>query len=487
MQYRFFICKPSNEWSAARVLRQYCLHKFSYVENQDTLLPFNVKRLCQLLRKASGEAAGKQPMFKFRQVDWVWGVDPLQLVSVVTEYSLAQKVCDALSKCLAKDGLVLFDAEMGFLDAISEICQRERQEVVTLRLAHLRYCNLLRQKLNSADKPVHVSIYKLGDCVRVYDDAIRSPVVDTSIAVMRGELPCVAKQLYAILSESAEGHGKSVYCKDRCFVVKNKTEGYRLRFVLEGTGRSPMHLCWIENGEVKLELLHRMGMYRTRNSIKKLEGWSHACEEEDYIRSRLYFGEAFFTRGDLKNPADRFVDSYKISYRLKKYNMGLVYGRHPSKSPSEFCFCETEDDEDIYDSWKTESGFIITEEEAAPLLALIEEVIPYYYNYYYDSFHVRREEVEQILVRLKEVRAIVSRNPLDESLGKIAERLFTYSFAWPCLPCEDGKEDWTERKKNVLYSHRRELVALFDFFEWWLEGLRERPHCMFYGFHIIGP
>mgnify|MGYP004649857277 CR=1 FL=1 len=487
MQYRFFICKPSNELSAARVLRQFCLHKFTFVESPNVFLPFNVTSLCKLLRKASEEAVGEQPIFKFRQVEGVKTSDSLPLVMVITEYSLAQKVCDALSKCLVQEGLVLFDAEMGYRDAIMTITQRERQELITLRLAHLRYCNLLRQKLNSADKTVHVSIYKLGDCVRMYDDAIRSPVADTSIAVLRGELSSVAKQLYAILSESSEGHGESVYCKDGCFIVKNKTEGYRLRFVLEGTGKSPMNLCWIENGEVKLELLHRMGVYRTRKSIEKLEGFSKACEEEEYIRSRIYFGEAFFTRGDSGNPADRFVDSYKISCRLKKNNMGLVYGHHPSRSPSEFCFCETEDDEDIYDSWKTESGFIITEEEAAPLLALIEAVIPYYYNYYYDSFHVRREEVEQILVRLKEVRAIVSRNPLDESLGKIAERLFTYSFAWSCPPCEDGKEDWTERKKNVLYSHRRELVALFDFFEWWLEGLREKPHCMFYGFHIIGP
>ena len=85
------------------------------------------------------------------------------------------------------------------------------------------------------------------------------------------------------------------------------------------------------------------------------------------------------------------------------------------------------------------------------------------------------------------MRAIVSRNPLDESLGKIAERLFTYSFAWPSPPEEDDNEDWTERKKRILYSHRRELVALLDFFEWWLESLREKPHGYFYGFHVSGP
>ena len=143
MQYRFFICKPSNKCSVARVLRQFCLHSFVFVESPSAFRPFNVTRLCKLLRKASEEAVGKQPIFKFRQVEGDRTSDLLPLIAVVTEYSLGQKVCDVLSKCLDQEGLVLFDAEMGCRDAIMDIRQRERQEVITLRLAHLRYCIIL--------------------------------------------------------------------------------------------------------------------------------------------------------------------------------------------------------------------------------------------------------------------------------------------------------------------------------------------------------
>ncbi len=210
-------------------------------------------------------------------------------------------------------------------------------------------------------------------------------------------------------------------------------------------------------------------------------------EEVEYIRSRMYFGEAFYTRPEWRNPADRFVDSCKISRRLSKGNMELVYGRHPFKFGSAFCFCENEETDVGWDSWKTSSSFSISEEEAAPLLALVESVVPYYYNYYYDSFHVRKEEVEQILVRLKEVRAIVAKNPLDESLGKIGERLLTYSWIWPSPSGENSQQDWGKQEKSVLYSHRRELVALYDFFEWWLKGGLRDCHWMSEGFHIIGP
>ena len=95
--------------------------------------------------------------------------------------------------------------------------------------------------------------------------------------------------------------------------------------------------------------------------------------------------------------------------------------------------------------------------------------------------------MEQIIIRLKQVRAIASKNPLDKALGKIGERLFSYSFSWPCSAGEEDNLNWEEQKKGILYSHRRELVALYDFFEWWVTKQSEVPYRMYYGFNIIGP
>ena len=114
-----------------------------------------------------------------------------------------------------------------------------------------------------------------------------------------------------------------------------------------------------------------------------MDGWANACEMDEYIRSSIYYEDAFLVRRDaLRNSADRFVDSYKISRKLRKHNIGLLYGRHPDKSLSGFCFCKYKDDETRYDLWKKNSRFVITEEVSVPLLALVESVLPYYYNYY---------------------------------------------------------------------------------------------------------
>ena len=447
-------------------------------------MPFDVERVRKSLSLASSKSAASLPMFKVRQLVEIQDTPLPPVLAVTTEYRMAQKVVDMLAKYLGKKELALFDAEMGCLDAVSEITSRERHLAVKARLAHQRYCGALRLKLNSIYRQ-RVSIYKLGDffCPAWFT---RQAIIDTSIALLDGELPSVTKQLHAILLEMAGANGECVYCKDGCFIVENETEKYRLRFVLEGTGKFPMHLAWIEDGEVKLELLHRMGVYSARKSIEKLVSkMTHVRAEEEFIRSRLYFREAFFTRGDWRNPADRFVDSYKLSCKFKKNNLDLIYGRHPLKTCSEFCFCESEDAEPGWDSWKESSEFLLPEELAGPLLGLVETVIPYYRNYYFDTLHVRREEVEQILAKYKELRPIIMKNPLDESLGKLTEWLLDSWFSWG--QGNGSNDNWQELKKRILISRRREVVALYDFFAWWLTAQWHIPNLEYDGFRIEGP
>jgi hypothetical protein len=460
------------------------LNRSAHVNWAEDFLPFAVERVRKSLSLASSKSAASLPMFKVRQLVEIQDNPLPPVLAVTTEYRMAQKVVDMLVKYLGKEELALFDAEMGCLDAVSEITSRERHLAVKARLAHQRYCGALRLKLNSIYRQ-RVSIYKLGECFCLPELTIQS-TIDTSIALLDGELSSVTKQLHAILLEMAGANGECVYCKDGCFIVENKVEKYRLRFALEGMGKYPMHLAWLEDGEVKLELLHRMGVYKARKSIEKLASdWSQIPAEEEYIRSRLYFGEAFFTRGDWRNPADRFVDSYRLSCMFKKNDLDLIYGRHPLHSSSDFRFCESEDAVSGWDSWKETSEFLLPEELVAPLLGLIETVIPYYRNYYFNTLHVRREEVEQILAKYKELRPIIMKNPLDESLGAITEWLMRSCFAMH-FSASVG-EDWKEQTKAVLHSRRREIVALYDFFAWWLTAQRQIPDYGYDGFRIEGP
>lgn len=475
MRYKFFICKPLNKWWAPHTLRQYVLDQYADIDWANHFCPFGLERISKSLQAASIEAAGSPPMFKVRQVTNFRG-EALPILQITTEYHLAQKVAEELSKFLAEEGVMLFDAEMDCLDAVDDIAKREREKFVVTRLAYQRHCTALRKAFDQGLQRRDFLIYKLGECFCMNDMPIRSPVIDTSIALMRGDLEKTAKKLHATLSETAKAHGgEHVYCKDGCFVVENEATRYRLRFVLEGVGKSPMYLCWIEHGTVNRTLLHRMGIYRTRKLIEK-----QPAGEEEHIRSRLYFQEFFFTRAEWKNPADRFVDSYKISCKLRKNKLELIYGRHPFRTCTEFCFSEDDVNDKGWDAWKNNSKFDIYENEGLPLLALVAEVIPYYPNYYYDSFHVRKEEVVQILSLLKKIRPIIRRNPLDASLGKIAKHLLDSSFAYP--PDDATDADGEKSRQECLLSRRRELNALYDFFEWWLT---ERKY--YSGFHIIGP
>lgn len=117
----------------------------------------------------------------------------------------------------------------------------------------------------------------------------------------------------------------------------------------------------------------------------------------------------------------------------------------------------------------------MTEEMAAPILAVIEDVIPYSYDYYYENLPVRRLEAEKIYNRMQEVRLKVFQNPLDSSLGKIVERLRYSEFSSGGRPRESAD--------SILFRRRYELAALYKFFMMWL-----RPYDSgFCDFWVSGP
>ena len=100
--------------------------------------------------------------------------------------------------------------------------------------------------------------------------------------------------------------GESVYCTPGRFIVEHEHDNfsYCFTFVVEGPGKCPMYMGWVEDGEVKLEMLRRMGIYKLRKSMSR--------QEEEYVRSRLHYDVEFSTRRDLCTSADRFVASYKL-------------------------------------------------------------------------------------------------------------------------------------------------------------------------------
>ena len=470
MRYQFFICKTKacqKDW-AIRALRRFLQNECSFVDEKDTFLPFDIDRLKRLLRVASGESAGFPPRFRFRQLSKNYNTGAY-LISVKTEYRKAQEVADAITLCLGDDELTLFDGEMGCRYGIDK---DTRRQFVTARLAHQRLLCALR-----ANPRLHTSFHSRAVYHKLYECFYPEAIIDTSIMLLIGDFKDGVKAVdYTLRKSLVEGDVLS--CEAGCFVVANKAEGYKVRFVAEGPGKSAQYMGWIENGVVKVELLRRMSIYNARKALRDM-----GRGEEDYARSRMYFGERFATRGEWKNPADRYVNSYKMTLWLKKHKLDILYGRHPCKGCSEFSFFVCDEPDLGWDSWKTSSFLAMPEETAAPLLALIEDTIPYYYNYYYDKFHVRKEETDRILERLKTVRLQIIENPSDSALGKIAERLKWSSFTWePVRDNVETKVRTDDDRKAVLYRRRFEIIDLLDFFSWWLRQQQDNPRYEFQGF-----
>lgn len=468
MCYKFFICKPKTvcEDLVSMTLRRYIAGGEKCVDRRDLLSEFDVGRLTKLLRVASGEAAGFDPKFGFRQVA------DLPLVLVWTSYRKAQEVVEALGICVSSVGAVLFDGEM---ECGSGIGKRDRARFVEVRLAHQRLKIALQKRRSLVEGCITSAKYfNLGQCFH------REGIVDTAIMIMRGSM-CNAVEVVDETLRSALSGDEVLYCSCGCFVVENKKAWYKIRFVVEGPGKSAQYMGWVENGEVHLELLRRMSLYRT---LKAISGMDYG--ELELIRSRLYFNESFATRGEWRNPVDRFVDSYKISRRLKKFGLDIVYGYHPCGNRGEFGFYFCNWHNLGWDAWKVQSYFTMTEEDINLLMAIFESVVPYYSEYYYDDFYFRKEETEQILVKIRSVRQEVINDPTGRSLGVVGQRLLHTTFA---CRYPDGRitSRYDEEKFDILRQNRSRILAMLDFFAWWLRGRQDVCWSRFSGFHVVGP
>ena len=109
-----------------------------------------------------------------------------------------------------------------------------------------------------------------------------------------------------------------------------------------------------------------------------------------------------------------------------------------------------------------------------PILDVIHEVIPYCFNYYYDTLYVRKEEKALIVDKMKAIRCVVSRDPTDPALGEVGRSLLRTSFAIP--ESHNG-----ETGKDCLVRRKKDIVALYDLFIWWMEEVCHE------GFFAAGP
>lgn len=430
--------------------------------------PFDVPRILAKLKGDLELREKSEGRCQFRQVR----IDGHEIAAIcaMTDYPHARTVALALGKLLYDEPDVsLYDAERD-MEAVSSKSDVPKENFITARLAYRKYRTaIIKQFFPQRRYAARIGYFKIEEDYTGWWSR-----VTVSVTALRGDFRELVRIFDSILKGVACELGDEVSCANGCFSVWRK-DVFRFQYNLEGVGKSPEWIGWMEGGKPKIEKLKRCGIWRTRKAIAMMPRG-----ELEHIRSRLHYGEELVAGSIERNLADRFVNSYKLSKLIARHGLDIVYGKRPDDPHSEVAFWLSYDGawyDPVMDLSTIRFG---DEDKASVILDLIGEIIPSYWEHYYEEFYVRAEEVQRVMDRMKEVREIVRRNPTDLALGRLADRLMCSSFAWDHDESAEP-EYYDEAKKKSLIKHRHDIVALYDIFIRWMD------YASHDGFFVVGP
>lgn len=470
MKYVFYISKSApDRWTTyRRDTEKGNGDAWHLPKGDEATEPFDVPRILAKLKDDSELQEKSEGRCQFRQVR----IDGREVAAIcaMTDYPHARAVALALGKLLYDEPDVsLYDAERD-MKVVSSKSDVPEENFVKARQAYRKYRTAIITKfLPQRRYAAQIGYFKIEE----YYTGMLSWIT-VSVTALREDFREQVRLFELILKGVACELGDEVSCANGCFSVWRK-DVFRFQYNLEGVGKSPEWIGWMEGGKPKIEKLKRCGIWRTRKAIAMMPRG-----ELEHIRSRLHYGEELVAGSIERNLADRFVNSYKLSKLIVRHGLDIVYGKRPDNPQSEVAFwlsCDGAWYDPVMDMSTIRFG---DENKANVILDVIGEIIPSYWEHYYEDFYVRAEEVQRIEARLKEVRKIVRRDPGNLALGKLADRLmhsaFACDYAW--LP---ESMDCDEAKKKSLIKHRHDIVALYDIFIRWMD------YASHDGFFVSGP
>ena len=461
-KYTFYVSKTSpKEWLVRRlVTTRRTDEKWIPVHLEHVgIEPFDVARILRKLveNKDLREAIGDDGILGQVRL----GGRLIPAIRVAVDLDRAVQVAEMLCRLLYDEADVsVFDAER----KMEVLLCGERFPVfasfVDARMAFAMYRKAIMDRFVLRCRgDVRMHFFKLGEEV----DRWRTTIAAVVMADKEDFLASVAR-FDSILRETAEKRGEEVSSRDGCFTIVG--DAFTLQFVLEGAGKRADRMGWVENGVTHECLLRRQGVWDVLSKIEKMP-WG----ELEHVQSRLFDRQYYKSQNGFDTPADRFVASYRMSRMLAKHGLHIVYGDMPNLH-SEYVFYAADID---FGANSTSSRIYFSDEDQAmPILDVIHEVIPYCFNYYYDTLYVRKEEKALIVDKMKAIRCVVSRDPTDPALGEVGRSLLRTSFAMP--ESHNG-----ETGKDCLVRRKKDIVALYDLFIWWMEEVCHE------GFFAAGP
>ena len=240
-------------------------------------------------------------------------------------------------------------------------------------------------------------------------------------------------------------------CDSKCFIIDG--EKYAIVYYLEGYKRANL-LGYMENGEPKVSLMHRMGYWEMAKWLAK----ASPLEREDTL-SRLEFNEMKQSYEDM---LDRLAASIKLTKKLEKLPCCVGIGSIEGYRGDNLCFHVLPTD---YSCDKGNISMLRIEEiESLAILQFIDDICPYIRERFYDETYLPIEYLKCMAERIKEIRAVIIQNPYDDLNDYYCTRN-AYSHitsAWIAenktrvIKLFDVFIEWAEQQDKIYgYGHNR--------------------------------
>ena len=265
--------------------------------------------------------------------------------------------------------------------------------------------------------------------------------------------------------------GETLSCEDQSFTIRLR--GGYVTFCLEGYKKDPDRMGFVEDGQPRIKLLHRMGCEKAFQVLKQHQGSGRYD-----VEARMHLREML---NDYPNPADRYVCSVNIMKWLNQQPFSVDYSGiwftrsyflfHPVAHWS------------MPEEKMELSALKIEESSVSFILPIIQEFCPYIYDHYYSSNHISEETLKQIVERLKQVEFLIKTDPFSLELKPYSKEFNLYVL-------QKNEEDWKNIRENpaaFLSDHRYEVAIIYQIVIEWAEKQLETYRGCDRLYNIEGP
>lgn len=466
MRYRLFIYNSKAVTTSApcigeinRAISTQSCEEWEATRADKHMLPFDAQEIKDKIKTELGTKC--KVIIAFPPKDCI----QISYLVIVTSYERASEVIPALHKVAMENRLALYDSETDstffknwFDEAFIAIKIRKQElyKAIMKEVAPIRRIRKLSDYRGERDKSAVYSV-----------TLKKAPNVSFSDRV---------KTFYNCLKHNLR-EGEALLCRNRSFAVSGNR--YEITFILEGYNKHADMIGYCDHKVVKQDLIRRM-------SVEEAVRWMdrYASSEKHNVERRMLFREMI---DRYPNPADRFVQSVRITKWLQKQVFGVRYdGIGPFGDEIIFHVVPDPDETDKVVQF---SVLKMQEDSASFILPFINDVYPYFYKrYFLEENHIPSEMWREIVERIKDAKKMIVNDTYNPALMKYVERfnLFVLSDTGDPRPY---RTDDASALLDFVYEHRFYIACLYDIFIQWSETQLETYDYSGAGllFNIKGP